>query len=226
MNTHKKTALVLGATGLTGGCLLQVLLKEDNYEKVKLFSRIQSGISHPKIEEHVVDVLNLIDYGSVFTADVVFCCIGTTKNKTPNKELYRKIDYGIPVAAARLCQMNSIPIFIVVSALGADAQSSIFYNRTKGEIEEKILEFRIPKTHILQPSLISGQRKEIRWGERIFKHLMKGMNYVLVGSWKKYRSISPDAIATCMLWLSLNPFREIRIESDRIKELVSNSALM
>ncbi len=223
MKTHKKVAILLGATGLTGSLLLRLLLDDERYEKVILFSRTAIGFSHSKVDEHLIDVFSLADYGSFFKADVVFCCIGTTKSKTPNKELYRKIDYGIPVAAAKLCQDNGIGTFIVVSALGAKPDSPIFYNKTKGEMEEQVLGCRIPKTHILQPALISGQRSEKRIGEWLFKQIMKGINHVLVGSWNKYRSISPETIAKCMIWLSHNLCEEVRIESDRIQHLVDNN---
>src|SRR5690606_40249075 len=101
-----KTAIILGATGLTGGCLLQLLFDDDRYERIKLFSRSEVGFTHPKIQEHLVDFLELQTDMPDFTGDEVYCCIGTTKAKTKNKELYRKIDLGIPVTAAKLAHEN------------------------------------------------------------------------------------------------------------------------
>ncbi len=214
-----KTAIILGATGLTGGILLQKLIQDDRYDNIKLFSRKSTGISHPKIEEHLIDMLQLRDHAEAFTADEVFCCIGTTASKTSDKELYHNIDYGIPVSAARLCKTNKIPIFVVISALGADLNSRVFYNRTKGEMEEAVLEFDIPKTHILQPSLIGGKRDEKRPGEYFFKILMKVFNPLLIGPFKKYRTINPETIVSTMVWLANHEFDEKRIVSDEISEI-------
>ncbi|WP_209401487.1 NAD(P)H-binding protein [Pseudozobellia sp. WGM2] len=219
MKETEKTAIILGATGLTGGKLLELLLSDDRYSKVKLFSRSSVGFEHPKLEEHLGDLLNLSSFKNELKADEVFCCIGTTKSKTPNKEVYEKIDYGIPVTAARLCKENKISTFVVISALGANAQSKIFYNRMKGQMEDAVLEQRIENTYILQPSLIGGKRKEKRLGELIFKQVMKLANLVLVGGLEKYRSIEPGTIAECMLWLANNTYETNRIESDKIKEL-------
>ncbi len=218
-----KTAIILGATGLTGGILLQKLIQDDRYEKIKLFSRKSVNISHPKIEEHLIDMLKLRDSAQDFTADEVFCCIGTTNAKTPDKDLYHKIDYGIPVSAARLCKTNKIKTLVVISALGADAESRVFYNRTKGEMEKAVLEFDIPKTHILQPSLIGGKRVEKRSGEYFFKVLMKIFNPLLIGPLKKYRTIHPETIVSAMIWLANNDFEEKRVLSDKIKAIVKKN---
>ncbi len=220
-----KTAIILGATGLTGGILLQQLVQDDRYTKIKLFSRKRVDLSHPKIEEYIIDMLELRNSAHDFTADDVFCCIGTTASKTSSKELYHEIDYGIPVSASRLCKTNKIGVFIVISALGADANSSIFYNRTKGEMEEAVLEFDIPKTHLLQPSLIGGKREEKRLGEYFFKILMKVINPLLLGPLKKYQTISPETIVSAMVWLANHDFREKRIVSDKIKQIVNQNSL-
>lgn len=214
-----KSAIILGATGLTGGKLLELLLEDERYQKIKLFSRSTSQIRHPKIEEYLGDLLNLKSFTNDFKADEVFCCIGTTKSKTPEKTMYKKIDYGIPVDAARLSKQNGIETFIVISALGADPKSAIFYNRIKGEMEDAVLKHAITKTHFLQPSLISGNRHEKRIGEWIFKQLMKVANFVLAGPMKKYRSIRPETIARSMVWLANHDYSKIRIESDEIEKI-------
>lgn len=223
MNRQEKTAVVLGATGLTGNLLLKELLNDAHFTRVTLFSRKPIGFTHPKLKEHVIDVLHLKKSGHLFKGDIVFCCIGTTRSKTPNRELYRAIDYGIPVNAAELCVLNGINTFIVVSALGADAKSAIFYNKTKGEMEERVLALNIKKTHILQPALIGGNRKEKRIVEWSFKWFMKLIDPFLVGSLRKYRSISPHVIARCMLWLSKNPYEGRQIVSDEIQNIIKNN---
>lgn len=217
-----KTAIVLGATGLTGGHLLNRLLKDERYSTIKLFSRSSVSLSNPKIEEHLIDLFELEKYEQIFTGDEVFCCIGTTKAKTPDEETYRKIDYGIPVAAARLAKRNGIQKFLVISALGADAGSGIFYNRTKGEMERDILKEELPETYIFEPSLIAGDRDEKRFFESLGKNLMKVGNHLLVGSLRKYRSIHPETISTAMIIVANEGYKIKRIESDKIKAIAKN----
>ncbi len=223
MKTSDKTAIILGATGLTGGILLQLLLRDDRYADIKVFTRSPLRLTHPKLTEIKCDLLALENQEADFTADEVFCCIGTTKANTPDKELYKAIDYGIPVAAASLCKKNEIPTFLVVSAMGADPNSGVFYNKVKGEMEAAVLNLGLPKTHILQPSLIGGDRKERRPGEYVGKQLMKILNFFLIGSLKKYRTIAPENIAATMVWLANNPYADIRLSSDIISKIAENS---
>ena len=151
-----KTAILLGATGLTGNLLLQQLLKDDDFQKIIPFSRSSVKLRQPKLEEHLIDLFQLKNHKDQFHADIVFCCVGTTQKKTPDKETYRKVDFGILVTAAKLAKQNNIPKMIVVSAIGADKNSRFFYNKTKGEMEEAVLEQKISETYILRPSLIDG----------------------------------------------------------------------
>lgn len=219
-----KTAIILGASGATGGEVLRLLLNDSRYEKVKLFSRSSINKTHTKIEEYLVDLFELEKHIADFTADEVYCCIGTTKSKTPDKNTYQKIDYGIPVTAAALAHINKIPVFIVISALGANSDSRIFYNRTKGEMQEDVLGANIPKTHILQPSLIEAERKENRIMENIAACVMRFLNPLLFGGMAKYRSIKADTIAKAMLWLANNAYEAIFIPSDEIARLGKKAA--
>lgn len=214
-----KTAIIIGATGLTGGLLLEQLLSDKRYQTIKLFSRSSCGIVNSKIEEHLIDVFDLESYEDVFDANDVFCCIGTTKAKTPNEEEYLKIDYGIPVTLANLCAKKYIDTLVVISALGADKKSNIFYNRTKGRMEEAVLKTNIKNTYILQPSLISGKRNETRIGEQFAKKLMSVFDVFLVGSMKKYRSIHPNTIVNTMVWLANNNYESGRIPSNIIQNI-------
>lgn len=216
-----KSAIILGATGLTGGYLLKILLNDPKYDKVKVFSRSSLGFTHEKLEEHLIDLLELEQHKADFRADEVYCCIGTTKSKTPDKETYKKIDYGIPVTAARMCKENNIDTFLVISALGADANSSIFYNKVKGQMQHDVLEAGIPKTYIFQPSLIAGNRDEERFFEKLGIKGMKIFNHLLVGSFKKYRSIHPETIAKAMHVCANFGYSKILIESDEIKKIAS-----
>jgi uncharacterized protein YbjT (DUF2867 family) len=215
-----KTAIILGATGLTGGYLLNLLLKDARYKKIKLFSRSSVGISNPKLEEHLIDMFELEIHKEHFQADEVFCCIGTTKAKTPNNETYKKIDYGIPFAAAKLCKENSIDTFIVISAMGANPKSKVFYNKIKGEMERDVLKQKIPSTYILQPGLIGGERDEKRLGESIAKFFFKILNPIIP---KSYRSIAPETIAKAMVVLANQGHSKKRIENQTIKEIAKDA---
>lgn len=215
-----KTAIVLGATGLTGNILLNMLLDDDRYAGVLVFARNSCNIKHPKLQEYIVDLFELQRYSEKFKANEVFCCIGTTKSKSSDKTVYAKIDYGIPVTAAELCKKNGISTFIVISALGAKKKSKIFYNRIKGQMEAAVLSQNLRYTYILQPSLINGEREEFRLGEYILKLLMKLIKPVLrFGELNRYKPIHPETIAKCMVWLANNEYDIKRIKSNKIQEL-------
>lgn len=218
-----RTAIVLGATGLTGSYVLNKLLKDERYSLVKVFTRRSLKRSHPKLQEVVLDLFELRKAHKTFFADEVYCCIGTTKAKTPDLETYKKVDYGIPVTAAKLSKENKISSFLVVSALGANAESRIFYNRTKGEMERDVLQVNIPNTFFFQPSLITGERKEKRPLEFVGKQLMKVANLLLVGPIKKYQSIHPETIAEAMIQVANRGYHKARIESDEIKEIAEGA---
>lgn len=214
----KKKAIILGATGLTGSHLLELLLNDSNYDAVKVFTRKKLSVSHPKLEEHEIDLLKLSDYADKFTGDVVFCCIGTTKAKTPNKDLYRAVDYGIPVKAAKLCKHNSINTFIVISAIGANPQSKIFYNRLKGEMERDVLAQKIKHTQLLQPSLIMGNREEKRLGEDLSKQFMKIAGFLIPA---RYKMIEGETVARAMAQVASKPTKETIVPSEKIKEIAN-----
>ena len=211
-----KTAIILGATGLTGSLLLKRLIKDDSYSKIKLFSRSKSEIESHKIEEFIGDILELENFTTNFTGDVVFCCIGTTKAKTKDQEKYKAIDYGIPLTAAKLAKQKNINTFIVISSMGANAKSSIFYNRTKGEMEDAVLSQEIEHTHILRPSLITGNRNENRTLENIGGAIFKALGFLMIGPLKKYKAIDANSIAKAMVNLDKTKPPQQILESDEI----------
>lgn len=214
-----KSAIILGATGLTGSILLQKLLNDTRYDQLIIFSRRSAEVRHPKIKEHLVDLFKLKEHKDIFKADEVYCCIGTTKSKTPNEEVYKKIDFGIPVTAAELAQENGISRFMVVSALGADPGSSIFYNRIKGEMEQEVRLQNIPETYFFQPSLIDGDRKEKRVLESLAKKLMRIGNTLLIGPLEKYRSIKAEDIAKAMIKVANEGYKKSIIPSNEIRKI-------
>nr|WP_321223383.1 NAD(P)H-binding protein [uncultured Psychroserpens sp.] len=220
----KKTAIILGASGLTGGLVLQKLLNDDRYGSIKLFSRSKiEGLSN-RVTQYICDLLELENFKSNFTADEVYCCIGTTKSKTPDKELYKKIDYGIPVAAAKLANANNIDTFLVVSALGANANSSVFYNKTKGEMERDVLQQSIKNTFIFRPSLIGGDREEQRTLEKIGLTILKIIEPLFIGKLKKYKITQANDLAQAMINLAnTTNYKEVIITSNDIKRITKTT---
>lgn len=211
-----KTAIILGATGLTGGHLLDLLLEDDSFNKILVFTRRKTGKEHPKLEEHIIDLLELDDYKNLFKGDVVFCCIGTTKAKTPDKNLYKAIDYGIPVTAAKLAKQNGIKSYIVISALGANENSRVFYNKLKGEMQRDVLAQKIEYSYVLQPSLIVGERSDKRTGEKFAEVIMRTFNFLIP---KKYKMIKGKTIAKAMIEISKTGYDKHIISSAEIKEI-------
>jgi uncharacterized protein YbjT (DUF2867 family) len=218
-----KMAIVLGATGLTGNLLLNLLIEDTNYSKIILFSRSTINKKSEKIEEHLVDLLELDKQKKYFIADEIYCCIGTTASKTKNRETYRAIDYGIPITAAKMAQDINIPTFGVISSMGADATSNLFYNRTKGEMERAILALNIKNTFILRPSLIGGDREDFRLGERVGKGVMKLLNPFFIGTLKKYKMIHPKKIATSMKYLANHKRNQSIYMSDEIEQIANST---
>lgn len=214
-----KTAIVLGATGLTGSILLENLLNDSNYKKIKIFTRRSVNIQSPKIEEYIVDLLKLEAEKENFTANEVFCCIGTTTKKTKDKSVYKAIDFGIPSMAAKLSKENKCKTFVVMSSMGANANSSIFYNRIKGEMEQAVLSNNIENTYVFRPSLINGTRSEGRFGEDIGNFIAKIINPLLIGGLKKYRSIKAETIAKAMQKIVVEQPNQKIISSDLIQHI-------
>jgi len=215
-----KSAIILGATGLTGNLVLEELLKNEEYSKLLVFSRIELGIKHDKLEVIICDLLKIEEQQEKFQANEVYVCIGSTTNKTPNKKLYRDIDFGIPVAAAKLCKANNIKCISIISSLGANARSTVFYPKTKGEMENEVMAFGIEKTYLLRPSMILGARQENRLGESLGKILLSIISPFMLGKLTRYKGIEAKTIANAMIWLSNNDHSNGTIESEIIRKLV------
>lgn len=216
-----KTAIILGATGFTGGLLTKLLINDSAYSKIKLFTRRATEFSNPKIEEISCDLLDLEKVKDQFTGDVAFCCIGTTKAKTPNRNLYHKIDYGIPITSAQLAKENKIDTFLVISSIDTSDKSPFFYVRTKREMERDLLKIGIPNTYIMKPAFINGRPDTDRKGEKGFKFLMRVTDFFMIGPLKKYQSIQALQIAKAMAYLGTHDYTHENVMNDQIK-IISN----
>jgi uncharacterized protein YbjT (DUF2867 family) len=214
------TAVVLGATGLTGNSLVTLLLHDTRFSKVKVLLRSPSLKQRPGLEPVIVDFDDEESLASALHGDVLFCCIGTTIAKAGSKENFRKVDFEIPVRCATIAHRQNIQQFLLVSAVGANPASINFYARTKGEAEQAIEKIGFPALHIFRPSILLGLREEFRLGEWIGKFLFLVFYFLLQGRWKKYRPIKAVNVAKAMINAAINTPSGIHVyESDAIKEL-------
>lgn len=200
-HTPHKTATLIGATGLIGGHILDLLLKDPYYERIKILSRRPLDLRAPKLE---VIVLNFTDQEAFKTAlqgsDVVFCAIGTTQKKVKgDKDAYRKIDFDIPVHAARFCKELGVAHFLLVSAVGADSSSNNFYLKLKGEVEDQVEALALPSASTFRPSMLLGHREEYRLGEKIGQAVMKPLSFLIPS---KYKAIEAMDVAKAMVIIS------------------------
>ena len=213
----QKSALLLGATGLTGGHLLNLLLESEEYHIIYIYVRRPLGIQNPKLKEIIIDYES---YEGTVDADTVFCCLGTTIKIAKTKEAFKKVDQDYPVKIAQLQFNAGSKRFLVISAMGAASDSLFFYSRVKAEMEKLLSTIGYPKLFIFRPAIITGERKEHRSGEKIATGIFEILNYILIGPLKKYQSVSAKAIASCLLSYSCNNqvHGRVIISSDRIKD--------
>lgn len=216
-------AIIVGGTGLVGNHLLLQLLDHPEYTKVTALVRKLMPLQHPKLKQLALDFNHLAAYAKQIKGDVVFCALGTTAEKTPDKEEYRKIDYQYPLDIAFIAQQNGISQFHLVSALGANEKSPIFYSKLKGEVERDLKTIPFRSIHIYRPSLLNGERNEKRTAERIMLKLMRIMNPLLTGKRKKYRSIKAEKVASVMLHQSLKPMDGVFTYYSNDMELLAKS---
>ena len=210
-----KTAILAGATGLIGSKLLELLLNEDAYGRVVALSRKKLTVSNAKLLNIVVDFDNLQNYSSLLKGDDVFCCLGTTIKEAGSKDAFRKVDYDYPVSLAKTTHQEGALQFLLVSSLGANKNSSIFYNRVKGEVQEAVGKMEFEGLHIFQPSLLLGPRVRKRTGEYIGKAVMNTFGFFIP---KKYKAIESAKVARAMMTIANRQKRGTFIyESDELQ---------
>ena len=215
-----KTALLFGSTGLVGGHVLNYLIQNSNYSKIKLFVRSFTGINNPKIEIIKTDFNNLNKHAEDIKGDECFCCIGTTKKKSPNKNEYQKIELDIPKKIAQIAKSNSVKSFFFVSSGYANPKSSGEYLKFKGLVEEEIKNLNFDKIGIMRPSFLLGERQEERNGEKFGIIIFKLLTPILIGSFRKMRPIQSEIVARAMIKLANENIDQSIFESNEISNLV------
>ena len=217
-----KTALVFGSSGLIGGHLLNELIQNDNYSKIKLFVRSDHGSNDSKTEIIKTDFNNLENHKEDIKGDDCFFCIGTTKQNSPDKNEYRRVELDVPKKIAQIAKSNLVNSFVFVSSGYADPNSSGDYLKFKGLVEEELKRLSFSKLGIMRPSFLMGDRKEKRVGEKVGIFIFKLLSPLFLGPLKKMKPIHSKKVAKAMIKITNGDFKQNVFESNEIVE-VSNS---
>ena len=217
-----KTALVFGSTGLVGGHLLDQLIKNENYNKIKLFVRSEIIINDLKVEIVKTDFNNMEKHKEEMTGDHCYFCIGTTKQNSPDKDEYRRVELDLPKQIAQITKSNSVNSFVFVSSGYADPNSSGDYLKFKGLVEEELKRLSFNKLGIMRPSFLIGDRKEKRLGEKLGIFVFKLLSPLFLGPLKKMKPIQSETVAKAMIKISNGDFRQQVFESNEIVEISNN----
>lgn len=218
-------AIILGATGLIGKELLKILLKNKHFQQVFTLTRSELKLENNKHQNIITDFEKMQDFlpndlkGDTF----VYSCLGTTIKKAGSQDKFKKVDFDYVYSAALLAQKYNYKGFYLVTAIGADAKSMVFYTKTKGQIENAVKELGIKSTYVFRPSLLLGEREENRMGEKIGIAVDKLFSPLMsFGPLKKYKGIEASKVAENMLHYSLNAKQGFHIiENDEMLDLGS-----
>jgi len=217
-----KTALLFGASGLVGSHVLNQLISNNSYSKIKLFVRTTINISDPKIEIIQTDFKNLENHREDIKGDDCFFCIGTTKKNSPDKNEYKRVELEVPKQVAQIAKSNSVNSFVFISSGYADPKNSGDYLRFKGEVEEELKRLNFSKLGIMRPSFLLGDRKEKRIGEKIGIFVFKLLSPLFLGPLKKMKPIHSATVAKAMITITQNKVSKTIFESDEIADLSSS----
>ena len=214
-----KTALIFGSSGLVGGQLLNKLIQNNNYNKIKVFVRSDPQIKDVKLEIIKTDFNNLENHRDDIKGDDCFYCIGTTKQNSPDKNEYRRVEFDVPKQVAQIAKSNLVNSFVFVSSGYADPNSSGDYLKFKGLVEEELKKLNFSKLGIIRPSFLIGNRKENRVGEKIGIFLFKILSPLFLGPLKKMKPIHSEKVAKAMIKISSGDFKQHVFESNEIVEI-------
>ena len=203
-----RTAIVAGASGLIGKELVQKLISSDQYRRIYVLSRKKSGLVNEKIEELVIDFEKINQLKFNEPVDDVFCTLGTTMKQAGSRDNFKKVDFEYVVALANLGKQAGASRFLVISAMGADSKSAVFYNKVKGMTEEALIKIGFKQLVIFRPSLLLGKRSEARFAERLSGAFMKTFNFLIPDN---YKAIEAEKVAGRMLKMAINSAEAVLI---------------
>jgi uncharacterized protein YbjT (DUF2867 family) len=203
-----RVANVIGASGLVGEQLISQLLQNEEFEKVRSFVRRLSGMTHPKLEEIKIDFDNPESWTPLVKGDVLFSSMGTTIKMAKTKENQYRVDFTYQYEFAKAAAENGVTAYILVSSMGANSKSSVFYSRIKGELEEAVTKLSFRKLIIFRPSILDGDRKEKRSGEKIGLVISRFVTKFIL---KKYRPTPVNVLAAKMIRVSVDPTDGFRL---------------
>jgi uncharacterized protein YbjT (DUF2867 family) len=196
---NPRSCVVAGATGLVGRQLVQLLLRTPECTSVTVLVRRPVEMAHPKLRVLQTDFDHLETVRESLRADVVFCCLGTTLHQAGSRQAFQRVDQEYPTQLARLACEAGAGQFVIVTAVGADPSSWIFYNRVKGQVEQAVGGLRFPHgVQVLRPSLLLGERAEYRRGERASQILLGGVRGLFGGPLQRFRPIEGQEMALAM----------------------------
>jgi uncharacterized protein YbjT (DUF2867 family) len=207
---EKKTAAILGASGLIGGHLLRKLMEDSEFISIRVITRRPLPIEHSKVKQLVIDFSDCEALKkSLLGCNTVFCTVGTTRKKVKgDKVAYRKVDFDIPVTAAKICAEAGIKQFLLVSSIGAESSSGNFYLKLKGEVEDVIRKLPIPSISIFRPSMLLGKRQESRPTETFGQAIMGSLSFLIPDN---YKPIKAEKVANSMLAASKSNQKGLKI---------------
>lgn len=210
----EKVANVIGASGLVGQHFVAQLLSRTEFELIRIFVRKKTGLFHPMLEEHVIDFDKPETWRHLVTGDFLFSSLGTTIKAAKTKENQYKVDFGYQYEFAKAAAENGVPIYILVSSIGANARSSVFYTRMKGELEDAVSRLKFSKLVIFRPSILEGERDEKRPGEKLGLMVTRIFTHFIL---KSYQPTPADWLAASMIRQSLDETEGIRVvEGEKI----------
>ena len=217
-----KTALIFGSSGLVGGHLLNKLIQNNTYSKIKVFVRSDPEINDPKVEIIKTDFNNLENHKEDIKGDHCFFCIGTTKQNSPDKNDYRRVELEVPKEIAKIAKSNSVNSFIFISSGYANPKSSGDYLKFKGLVEEELKRLNFSNLGIMRPSFLIGNRKEKRVGEKIGIFIFKLLSPLFLGPLKKMKPIHSETVVNAMIKVANEHFQQSVFESNEIANLNIN----
>lgn len=216
-----KTAILFGASGLIGSYLLELLLNNSEYSKVKIFTRSIIKKNNAKLDIYNINFKELNNHKDKITGDDLFFCIGTTKKQTPNKFDYIDSELKLPITIAQIAKENKIKSFIYISSGGANAKSKNLYLQNKGKAENEIIKLSFGFTAVIQPSLLLGNRSEFRIGERIAQFIFTKLSFIFIKKLRPFKAIHALTVARAIIKIINRYEKGVYFTSEKLEDFGS-----